>query len=755
MGRPTEFWINIGVLAVLFIAQRPYSASAAEPFIYQTWMTFATRDGLPHDRIRDVKVVDGHVWVATDGGLALLTSPARGPGPPKWKTWTKRDGLTHPTITSIAVDPRTHDVWLGSLGGGLLRLSGGRFDRFDQFNSGLAGDLVFSVAVVGDRVWAATNAGVSTYDAKNDSWDLHLERRADAPEIAVVKLSSAGPYLYAQSRCDRLRQLDLRKDVPAFVDFSRDGVDDDNGNPSSIDMQPTLSFAFVGANIYSATRTHVFRASSGGRVDVRSITPGLQEKSFVHCMVARENGEIWIGTDEGLFTTSDWSGETSVVYTDRAPGVTMYRGSKQVRSLDQMTIPDSRIRCITLDGNEIWVGTANGLARGSNRRRWNSAQTVVRRESATAIRTTSDSKRKNAPHVPKPRPRPGRDSVTIGCLVPVARTTTLPSSQSFQAKPRSSPDLSAVQQAVQQANARGGYAKGVPFNLAVRVAGYPAYAWGTLEDDFPLFKNEYNATAMIAALNPGNRIAVATALAMEMPVVNVMGEAAAAHERINPWMSRCSRTDPSYHAAILDYLINKLGLTRMGIVHTGYGEERVHLGFWRRAAQERGHAVIVEVTWNPDGAGESLAILEAADVDAVLTWSGARSSALLRTAMRHRGLTQWFVGSDWIVTDAAFASARYGLDRVIAAFPCSHERDRAGHDRFEKRYLSQNTLARRKGELPSNAYLSFDAAEHLIHAIRVAGLNPYAIQKTLRTTGQPAVARLIDGEWHRVALPER
>ena len=112
--------------------------------------------------------------------------------------------------------------------------------------------------------------------------------------------------------------------------------------------------------------------------------------------------------------------------------------------------------------------------------------------------------------------------------------------------------------------------------------------------------------------------------------------------------------------------------------------------------------------------------------------------------------------------DAILLPAQLAPDRVIAAFPCphrrSHDRQRqpvGRQERFEEKYLSQNTSARRRGNLPSNAYLSFDATEHLIHAIGLAGLNPYTLQKTLRAMGKPAVARRVDGKWHRVALPVR
>ena len=55
----------------------------------------------------------------------------------KWKTYTTKDGLAHNGVISIDVSELTGDVWIGTLGG-LTSWSGGKFETFTQFNSGLA-----------------------------------------------------------------------------------------------------------------------------------------------------------------------------------------------------------------------------------------------------------------------------------------------------------------------------------------------------------------------------------------------------------------------------------------------------------------------------------------------------------------------------------------------------------------------------------------------------------------------------------------
>jgi len=147
-------------------------------------------DGYPRESVRAIRLFGDQTWVGTDDGLAMHENG-------EWTTWARTDGLPASPLSAIDIDPETLDVWLGTWGSGLVRFSGGRFDRFSQFNSGLAGDLVFDVAVAQGRVWVATVGGVSSFDAAADAWELYYPRKAYAPETAVTTLAAEGDDLYA------------------------------------------------------------------------------------------------------------------------------------------------------------------------------------------------------------------------------------------------------------------------------------------------------------------------------------------------------------------------------------------------------------------------------------------------------------------------------------------------------------------------------------------------------------------------------
>ena len=149
------------------------------PYVYTKWKQFTVADGLPNDHIFAVKVDGPRVWVGTEDGLALIDKPTG----KVVKTWQEKDGLPFKVVTAIDVDTKTGDVWLGLFGGGLARLSGGRFDHWHQLNSGLVNDVVYGVAVENDNVWAATTAGASRFNTVTGEWTVFTEKNAPMEEI--------------------------------------------------------------------------------------------------------------------------------------------------------------------------------------------------------------------------------------------------------------------------------------------------------------------------------------------------------------------------------------------------------------------------------------------------------------------------------------------------------------------------------------------------------------------------------------------
>ncbi|MFQ5429690.1 MAG: hypothetical protein ACE5E1_05195, partial [Phycisphaerae bacterium] len=286
------------------------------PMVGYIWQTMTTRDGLPDDRIGTIRIVDDSIWVGTDRGLAVLTGGV-------WKTWnhvdrSKRTPL--PPVSAIDIDRRTGDLWLGTRGAGLLRLSGGRFDRFDQMNSGLAGDFVFALAVVDGRVWAATNGGVSVYDPIPREWTLYLERRTDSPETPITDLrpDRAGLSLYATAWCAGVRRFGTRTgrlDSVSLAPSTR-AVDHDD---SAKAIGAALAVDCSAGVLWCATPRRLYRRDVDGTWASRPIPADVTRGSFVRCLAARSTSQAWLGTDGGLLVLANWSSNTWARYGARKP----------------------------------------------------------------------------------------------------------------------------------------------------------------------------------------------------------------------------------------------------------------------------------------------------------------------------------------------------------------------------------------------------------------------------------------------------
>jgi hypothetical protein len=166
--------IVVTLLNVYGIAVHSGAATSDSPTspveIITEWETFYSDDmGLESDHIFTIKSDGERLWVGTEGGLTLFEKN-------RWRSWTEENGLPWNIVMGIDVSDKTGDIWLATFGGGLVRMSGGRFDQFTQMNSGLVNDVLYGVAVSGDEIWAATAAGLSVYDTVTGSWRIFNEK---------------------------------------------------------------------------------------------------------------------------------------------------------------------------------------------------------------------------------------------------------------------------------------------------------------------------------------------------------------------------------------------------------------------------------------------------------------------------------------------------------------------------------------------------------------------------------------------------
>jgi len=520
----------IAGIAILGAASCP--AAAGDPFIYEDWQLHSTADGIPHDRIEAIHVADGHVWIGTAGGLARYDGS-------DWTAWTAEDGLPCPVVSAIDVDPRTGDVWLGTWGGGLVRLSGGRFDQFDQLNSGLAGNLVFAVAVRGNRVWAATNGGLSACSVIDDTWTLDWARRADAPETALTSLALDDRGLYAAAWCGGLRRIDFSRGLwSTLTDVGTDGPA--TLAPGATPRDATLAVTSAGDATWWVTQDALLRGDGNGVWERRAIPDPSRPGRFVGCIAAAGDLGVALGTDQGLDILTDWTTATWVRY-ERATGrVILHRRGRVVGATDgSPTFPGARIRRLAFEGDDLWIGTDRGVMRATSRRPWpgDGASESRADPSPTAVPTGAE-----AP-----------EYVRIGLLRPGERMISIAGSDRPGVPRLGEMDWMAVNLALERANADGGFRGQIPFALATGPKGsFRGWGWTTPEDDFPDLARQSDVWGIVGHLGPGSAVTTAAALRTEVPLINCASTPATLDETLNPWIFRYHGGDPHQARDVTD-----------------------------------------------------------------------------------------------------------------------------------------------------------------------------------------------------------
>lgn len=146
---------GFGFLVLLLLLGTRLAAWAQDPtpvdMLYRFWNT---RDGLPHDHVRDlVRTRDGFLWIATDGGLSRFDGLT-------FKSYGLRDGLGAIAVLSL-LEADDGALWISTTGGGISVLRHGRIERTYTQTDGLESMTISSLAEDAEHhLWVASRAGI-------------------------------------------------------------------------------------------------------------------------------------------------------------------------------------------------------------------------------------------------------------------------------------------------------------------------------------------------------------------------------------------------------------------------------------------------------------------------------------------------------------------------------------------------------------------------------------------------------------------
>jgi len=355
----------------------PVSAAEleGEPFVYTKWETFfAEEEGLPNDHIFSITADGDTLWVGTEGGFAKYKDG-------RWHSWTEADGLPWNVVSDIAVSDKTGDVWLALFGGGVARFSGGRFDHFHQLNSGLANDVVYGIDILDDTVWIATTAGLSSFNPVTGQWRIFTEKNAPMEEIWCYNIDAADGKVYAAVWGGGILEWDVATgrwnahrdpDREMEIDLYRD-----DGLIHII----TTSASYIDGVLWASTYFGLSRYDGRHWRGYMSKDSGLPS-SFINLSVARSGTSCSNATDMGLAVLVDFATDTWVTYRREQEDSTTWAadvmvGNEVLRSgATDLDLPNDFVISVEHQGNDIWIGTGHGLARGIGTGYWDGLQTA-------------------------------------------------------------------------------------------------------------------------------------------------------------------------------------------------------------------------------------------------------------------------------------------------------------------------------------------------------------------------------------------
>ena len=278
--------------------------------------------------------------------------------------------------------------------------------------------------------------------------------------------------------------------------------------------------------------------------------------------------------------------------------------------------------------------------------------------------------------------------------------------------------------AIEEANKKGGY-HGIPYKLMVHT---DVGLWGAAANEVVKMDDE-KVWAWLGTIDDNNsHVAIRATLKLEIPNMNTGDPDPTFTETNIPWVVRVIPDDRQSGYALVDYIFNKKGLTRVAVIRANNRYGRVGILHFTRSATRIGFPIIIEERFI-DGETDfkdRLQRIKATSPDAIVIWGNAKESALILQQIRELGMNQPVFGSDRMVNPEFLKIAGKLADGVVTTCQYNPDSDNPKLKAFKSNYT------KRFGQEPDVfAAHAYDGMNILIAAIEKAGLNRVLIRDVL------------------------
>ena len=269
----------------------------------------------------------------------------------------------------LAKDPKTGELWLALFGEGIARFSGGYFEHFTQMNSGLLNDVAFGIDIEGDNVWVATTAGISRYNQVTGEWAVFTEKHAPMEEVWTYNVDAADDKVYFAVWGGGILEWDVKTQIwSEYLDPDGE-MEIDLYRDDGVAHVITTSASYVDGILWASTYFGLSRYDGRNWRGYMDHDSGLPS-SFINLALGRSGQSCYNCTDKGLGVLVDFETDTWVTYkmdSDNAKtwSAHVMQGKEEIEVIPtNLDLPNHFTISVEFMGNDIWIGTGHGLARG-------------------------------------------------------------------------------------------------------------------------------------------------------------------------------------------------------------------------------------------------------------------------------------------------------------------------------------------------------------------------------------------------------
>jgi ligand-binding sensor domain-containing protein len=344
------------------------SDTLGQPFVYTDWQSYTTEstDGqLINDHIFFLEADGDSLWIGTEGGLVLYHNG-------QWKSWTTKNGLPWDVIMGIVKDDKTGELWLALFGEGIARFSGGHFEHFTQMNSGLLNDVVYGIDIQGDNVWVATTAGISRYNQVTGEWTVFNEKHAPMEEVWTYNVCATEEKVFFAVWGSGILEWNVQSE--SWLEYlDPDGeMEIDLYRDDGLVHVITTSASYVDDILWASTYFGLSRYDGRNWRGYMDHDSGLPS-NFINFSLGKSAQSSFNCTDKGLGVLADYESDIWVTYqldSEKDPTWTasIKQGSHTLKKIPtNLELPNHFTICVEFMGDDVWIGTGHGLARGSGK----------------------------------------------------------------------------------------------------------------------------------------------------------------------------------------------------------------------------------------------------------------------------------------------------------------------------------------------------------------------------------------------------